>query len=622
VIVAATAAITLFSANTPQLPSLPPITRDPQVTFVDRTGAIIGVRGGRYAPPADLARLPAYVPAAFVAIEDRRFYQHGGFDAIGIARAIVTDIAKGRAAQGASTLTQQLARNLFLNDDRTAERKATELVYAVELERAYTKQQILGLYLSRVYFGSGAYGIEAAAQRYFNKPASRLTLREAATLAGVVKSPTFYDPADQPEHAAERARLVLDAMVDTGAITPSERAKALAQPLKTWTLAPQAPAQYFVDWLYDQTHALVGASKQDLVVDTTLDMGLETVAADAARATVLQYKSKKVEQAALVTLDGDGRMKAMIGGVDYAASPYDRAIQAHRQAGSSWKPFVYLTALEAGQTPDTPVVDEPVTINGWSPRNFEEGYLGPITLQQALAQSINTVAARLADQVGRDAVAATAHRLGIASPINTDPAMALGTTVVTPIEMAQAYDAFSNGGRRVSAYGLERIRTSTGRVLYQHRPAAPQQVIANPPLSELNQMLRTVLTSGTGVRAAISGYDLAGKTGTTSDFKDAWFCGFTGDFTTVVWMGRDDATPMRGITGGSAPADFWRSVMRVALRRDPQPAIPFGPPPPAPALVAPTDLVPGQAPPAVSGPQTPQSDTPSSQQPDASAPLY
>jgi len=573
----ALAAAALLTGTTTQLPGLPPIARDPQVTYLDRSGAVIGVRGGRFSPPVDVATLPAYVPAAFVAIEDRRFYEHGGFDAIGIARAIVTDIAKGRAAQGASTITQQLARNLFLNDDRTAERKAQELLYSLTLEKDLTKQQILSLYLSRIFFGSGAYGIEDASERYFNKPASRLTLREAAALAALPKSPSEYDPAEHPDRSAERSRLVLDAMVETHAITPAQRAQALAEPLHVWKTAPTAPAQYFVDWLDGQTRTLVGgAPKQDMTVDTTLDMGLETAASAAADATAEHFAKKRVEQAALVSMDGDGRLRALVGGLDYATSPFDRAVQAHRQAGSSWKPFVYLTALETGLTPDSPVVDQPVTIDGWSPKNFEDGFLGPITLQQALAQSINTVAAQLADQVGRPNVAATAHRLGIVSPINTDPAMALGTTLVTPLEMATAYTAFSNGGQRVSPYGIERIRVA-GRIVYQHRLAGQPQVIANPPLSELNQMLHAVITSGTGVHAAIPGYDLAGKTGTTSDYKDAWFCGFTGGLTTVVWMGRDDDTPMRGVTGGSAPVEFWRSYMRVAMRRVPVGAIPAGP---------------------------------------------
>ena len=564
------------------LPSLPPIRRDPQITFVDRSGAVLGVRGGRYGPPADLARLPPYVPAAFVAIEDRRFYSHAGFDAMGIARAIVTDLGEGRAAEGASTITQQLARNLFLTADRTVERKAEELVYAVELERAYSKRQILGLYLSRIYFGSGAYGIEAAARRYYNKQAARLTLKEAAMLAAIPKSPTAYDPAEQPAASAQRAALVLAAMADTGAITPAERARALASSPKVWREAPAAPAQYFVDWLDGQARTLVGARREDLVVDTTLDLPAEIAAGDAARATAARYKAQEVRQAALVSVDGAGRVRAMIGGVDYAASPFNRAVEAHRQAGSAWKPFVYLAAMEAGKTPDTMAVDEPVTIDGWSPRDFEAGYLGPITLETALAHSINTVAARLADEVGRPAVAAAARRAGIVSPINTEPAMALGTTLVTPLEMAQAYDTFSNGGNRVAAYGLERIRTTGGAVLYRRRAAVPAPAIANPPLSEMDRMLRVVMVSGTGTRAAIPGHDLAGKTGTTSDFKDAWFCGFTGGLTTVVWMGRDDGAPMRGITGGAAPAAFWRGYMIAALRRLPNGPIPYGPPAPVP----------------------------------------
>jgi penicillin-binding protein 1A len=598
VIAAALAALSL-SLPTPELPNLPPIRRDPQITYVDRAGAVIGVRGGRYGPPVNLARVPAYVPGAFVAIEDRRFYEHSGFDAVGIARAIVSDISKGRAAQGASTITQQLARNLYLSSDRTLERKADELLYAIQLERTYSKQQILGLYLSRIYFGAGAYGIEAASQRYFNKPASHLTIREAAMLAAIPKSPTGYNPAENPEASAARVRLVLDAMVDSHVITPAQRAKALAQSPRVWKTAPDGAAQYFIDWLDGQTRKIVGQSRQDLIVETTLDAPLETAAADQALATVTSYGRQGIGQAALVAIDGQGRIRAFVGGTDYAASPYDRAADAHRQAGSSWKPFVYLTALEAGMTPDTAVVDEPVTIGAWSPHNYEDGYLGPITLQQALAQSVNTVAARVADQVGRNNVAATARRLGVVSQVNTDPAMALGTSQVTPLEMAQAYAVFANGGQRVAAYGLERIRTTGGAVVYQRRAAPPVQIVANPALGEINQMLHAVVSSGTGVRAAIPGRDVAGKTGTTSDYRDAWFCGFTGDLATVVWMGRDDNTPMRRITGGSAPAELWRGVMTTAMKRLPTGAIPPGPPPPlaAPApLLASAPLAPGAAP--------------------------
>jgi penicillin-binding protein 1A len=579
------AAASILSA-TPDIPRLPPIRRDPQITYLDRSGAVIGVRGGRYGPPVDIDHLPAYVPAAFVAIEDRRFYSHDGFDPMGMARALVADLAAGRAREGASTITQQLARNLFLDADRTMERKATELVYAVELEQAYSKKQILGLYLSRVYFGSGAYGLDAAAERYFDRPAAKLTIRQAAMLAALMKSPTDYNPIEQPERSEERTRLVLDAMVDTGAITPAERGAALAQNAHIWKTARAEPAQWFVDWVDAQTRRVAGRLNRDLVVDTTLDLPTEAAAGEDAKAVTDRYASRGVQQAALVTLDGEGRVRAMIGGVDYATGPYDRAVDSRRQAGSSWKPFVYLAALENGRTPDTLVVDEPVTIDGWSPADFEPEYLGQITLQTALAKSINTVAARLADEIGRPVVAAEAQRLGVSSPINTDPAMALGTSQVSPLEMAQAYGAFANGGNRVYAYGVERIRYAGGSVIYQHRGEAPQPVVANPSLTELDGMLRTVLQDGgTGARAAIPGRDLAGKTGTTSDYRDAWFCGFTGNLTTVVWMGRDDDKPMSRITGGSAPVDLWRSFMLTALRRLPNEPIPPGPPAPVPVQV-------------------------------------
>ena len=372
-----------------EIPQLPPITRDPQVTFLDRSGTVIGVRGGRYAPPVDIAKLPAYVPAAFVAIEDKRFYEHNGYDVAGMARAIMADLASGSAREGASTITQQLAKNLFLSSERTLERKGVELIYAVELEQVYSKQQILGLYLSRVYFGSGAYGIEAAARRYFGVSAEHLTIREAAMLAALMKSPTDYDPVSNPDRSAERTALVLQAMVDTGAITTEQQAKALASSPKVYKSAPDEASQYFVDWV-DATFKTMGPPKLDLIVETTLDAHDEAAADVAAKETIDRFAKADVEQAALVALDGQGRVRAMVGGEDYAKSSFNRAIDAHRQAGSSWKPFVYLTALEAGRTPDTPVVDQPVTIDGWSPSNFEPNFLGPITLREALAQSINT----------------------------------------------------------------------------------------------------------------------------------------------------------------------------------------------------------------------------------------
>ena len=556
--------------------TLPEIRRDPQIIYLDRNGAQIGVRGGHVSPPVNLDTLPAYVPAAFVSIEDRRFYEHTGFDAFGMARALVKDLTTGRTAEGASTITQQLARNLFLSPEQTVERKAQELVYAVELERRFTKKQILALYLSRVYFGSGAYGIEAASRRFFDKPASKLTLHEAAILAGILKNPAGYSPVEEPERSADRTRLVLNAMVETGAITEAQKARALAQRPRVYDKDPALPAQYFLDWLDPQVRRNVGGFNKDLIVETTLDLRMEQEAA-ASVADVVSRDRTKGEEAALVALDGVGRVRAMVGGSDYATSPYNRAVRSVRQAGSSWKPFVYLTAMEQGRTPDVQVVDEPVTINGWSPRNHDNAFLGPITLEVALAKSVNTVAARLADEVGRDKVADTARRLGITTPISSDPAMALGASEVKVIDMAGAYDAFANGGRHVIPFGVERIRTGSGQVLFRHQPDPQPQVINNPALSEMHRMLRAVVTSGTGVGAAITRYDVAGKTGTTTEGKDAWFCGFTGNFTACAWVGKDDARPVPHLSGGGSAARVWRGFMVSALPHAGATPIPSGP---------------------------------------------
>jgi penicillin-binding protein 1A len=354
-----------------------------------------------------------------------------------------------------------------------------------------------------------------------------------------------------------------------GAITPEQRAQAFATPVRVSARLANQRAQYFVDWLDAQVRAQVGEPTQDLVVETTLDLPIQAAAEQAVRSGVAAHLGQGVRQGALVAMDGEGRVRAYVGGADYAESQFDRATAARRQAGSAFKPFVYLTAMEAGHTPFEPVVDEPITIGSWTPRNYTGRYLGPIDLQTALAQSINTVAARLANMVGTQNVAATAHRLGITTPIQTDPSMALGAVEVSPMEMAEAYDAFSNGGFRTTGYGIERIRTAVGKVLYDHAAAPPPrpQVIGQPALGEMIQMLRQVLISGTGARARIGGYDLAGKTGTTSDYKDAWFIGFTGGFVAAAWVGKDDNTPMYKVTGGGPPSEIWRDFMVLALPR-------------------------------------------------------
>ena len=571
--------LAVFARDLPDTSKLYDVHRQPSITYLDRSGAVVAVRGSQFAPPADIDSLPAYVPEAFVSIEDHQFYHHFGFNPWGMLTSGIYNLShRGGSLRGGSTITQQLARNLFLTPAQTYRRKAQELILAVWLEMHFSKKQILALYLNRVSFGGGAYGIEAAAQRYFDRPASALTLGEAALLAATMKGPSRYNPAANSVRAARRATLVLDEMTKQGYITPAQRDQAFAQPVHVSATLADQRAQYFVDWLDTQVRAQVGEPTEDLVVETTLDLPIQAAAEQAIRSGVTRHASEGVGQGALVALDGEGRIRAYVGGTNYADSQFDRVTAARRQAGSSFKPFVYLTAMEAGHKPSDPVVDEPITINGWTPRNYTGRYLGEITLETALAQSINTVAARLANEVGTASVAATAHRLGITSPIQTDPSMALGAVEVSPLEMTQAYDAFANGGRRAHAYGVERIRTATGKLLYDHGAgAAPRdQVIGTPALAYMIEMMRQVIAAGTGGRARVTGYDLAGKTGTTSDYRDAWFIGFTGGFTAAVWLGKDNNTPMNKVTGGGAPAEIWRNFMAAALPRLAAQPIPGG----------------------------------------------
>ena len=569
----------VFARGLPDTSALYDVDRQPSITYLDRNGALIATRGSQQAPPADLSQLPDYVPAAFIAIEDRRFYWHPGFDPIGMSRAMVRNMRAGRVVEGGSTITQQLAKNLFLTPDQNLRRKTQELMLAVWLEMKFSKEEILALYLNRVYFGAGAYGIEAASQRYFDKSAKDLTVGEAALLAGLLKAPSRYSPVSESERAAARATVVLDEMEDAGVITPEQRRAAALEPVRvSRTLATQH-AEYFIDWLDQEIRGLVGEPTEDLIVETTLDLTLQTAAERNVRRILERDGGRGVEQAALVALDGEGRVRALIGGASYAESQFNRAVDARRQAGSAFKPFVYLAALEAGYTPKTPVVDEPIRIGAWEPRNYSGTFAGPMTLADAVAQSTNTVAARVADEVGRDSVARAGRRLGITSRIGLEPAMALGAVEVSPLEMAQAYDAFANGGRRVEAHGITRIRTPQGRVIYQRsaRGEAGVQAINNPQLYYLNEMLRGVVQRGTARAVAIPGRDVAGKTGTTSDYKDAWFVGYTGGFTVAVWVGKDDNTPMRGVTGGQSPAAIWKGFMDAALPRLNVQPIPSGP---------------------------------------------
>ena len=574
----------VFASDLPDTSKLYDVKRQPSINYLDRSGALLAVRGSQYAPPVDIDALPKFVPAAFVAIEDRQFYHHFGFNPWGIIRSLAWNLTHDGPQRGGSTITQQLARNLFLSPAQNYRRKAQELILAVWLELKFSKKQILALYMNRVYFGAGAYGIEAASQRYFNKPANQLTIGESALLAGMMKGPSRYSPVSASERAARRATVVLDEMVRIRAITADQRDEAFKTPVQVSATLANQRAQYFTDYVDAQVRALVGEQLEDLVVETTLDLPIQVAAERSVKLGVEGHIKQGVQQAALVAIDGEGRIRAYVGGADYGETQFDRATTARRQAGSAFKPFVYLTAMEQGRTPAVTVVDEPVKIGNWEPKNYTNKFLGSMTLQTALAQSINTVAARLANEVGTGNVASTARRLGINSKIQLDPSMALGAVEVSPLEMSQAYAPFSNGGFLAKGYGIERIRTASGKVLYDHsvekvsRPA----VIGSPALQYMNQMMRQVVSSGTGTRAKVPGYDIAGKTGTTSDYRDAWFVGYTGGFVTAVWTGKDDNTPMKRVTGGGAPAEIWRNFMTASLPRLKATQIPGGviePPP-------------------------------------------
>ena len=583
--------LAVFATDLPDTSKLYDVKRQPSITYLDRSGALVAVRGSQYAPPADLDTLPPYVPAAFVAIEDRQFYHHFGFNPWGMARSEIFNLTHpGGALRGGSTITQQLARNLFLTPAQTYRRKAQELILAVWLEMHFSKKQILALYLNRVNFGGGAYGIEAASQRYFNKPASGLTLGEAALLAATMKGPSRYNPAANSERAAKRATVVLNEMARMGVITAAERDQAFARPVHVSTTLANQRAQYFVDWLDAQVRAQVGEPTQDLVVETTLDLPIQAAAEQAVRSGVAGHAGQKVGQGALVAMDGEGRIRAYVGGSAYADSQFDRATAARRQAGSAFKPFVYLTAMEAGHTPSEPVVDEADHHRQAGRRATTPAGIWARSPCRPPWPSRSTPSPR--GWPTRWAPRAwPTPRTGSASPPRSRPtrpwpwARWRSARWRWPRPMTPSPTA----GLRVHGYGIERIRTAAGRVLYDHgaEKVARANVIGQPALAYMIQMMRQVIASGTGGRAKVGGYDLAGKTGTTSDYKDAWFVGYTGGFTAAVWVGKDDNTPMARVTGGGAPAEIWHNFMAAALPRLQAQAIPGGQvaaPPPADAI--------------------------------------
>ena len=551
--------------------------RPPNIKILANDGALLGNRGDTGGEAVRLEHMPPYLPQAVIAIEDRRFRSHFGIDVVGLARAVVTNVAAGRLVQGGSTLTQQLAKNLFLEPDRTMKRKIQEVVLSLWLEAKYSKDAILEMYLNRVYLGAGAYGVDAAARRYFDKSAREVTLAEAAVLAALLKAPSRYSPLANPDLAKERARLVLNAMAEEGYITAQEAEIAYSHPAKAKTHSETDAANYVADWVVEQLPRFVGALDTDIVVETTIDPTLEIAAGKVVAEALASAGAKQgVKQGALVAIDNTGAVRAMVGGRSYAESQFNRAASAKRQPGSAFKPFVYLAALEAGLTPDTVRVDEPVSIRGWKPKNYTKKYEGPVTLRKALARSLNTVAAKLADEVGAKTVVATAHRLGIESELAANPSIALGTSEVTPLELAAAYVPFANGGYAVLPHVITRIRTAKGKTLYDRGGSGLGRVVGVREVGMMNDMLMETLSTGTGRKAEIPGWQAAGKTGTSQDFRDAWFVGYTANLTAVVWLGNDDSSPTKRATGGSLPAVVWSRFMGAAHAGVPVAALPGG----------------------------------------------
>ena len=539
--------------------------QQPGIMLLAADGTVLSEQGAFFGDQVRVSELPDYVPNALIAIEDRHFRSHYGVDPLGLMRAAYQNFIAGHVVQGGSTITQQLAKNLFLKPERTYGRKAQELVLALWLETKFSKDEILQLYLNRVYYGSGAIGIEKAAETYYHKSAAELNLMEAATLAGVLKAPTAYNPVTHPEESAARASLVINAMVNSDFISQDEADQAINSPA-TVAASDYVPAtQYVVDWVNEQLPQLVKNYDQSIIVETTIDPQLQLVAEKSLRKH-LNEEGKKlgVSQGAMVVMDTSGAIKAMVGGKSYKRSQYNRVTKALRQPGSAFKPFVYLAAMEQGYTPESMAVDEPIRIGDWEPENYKHKYLGEVTLRTALALSLNTVAAKLANAVGPENVVAVAHRLGITSHLGNDASIALGTSEVTLLELTSAFTPFANGGYTIAPYSVRRIATRDGKVIYERNGDGLGQSISNRNLGSMNSMMRAVVTEGTAKKAQIANFDIAGKTGTSQDYRDAWFVGYSSYLVGGVWLGNDDNTPTKNVTGGSVPAAIWKDVMEVA----------------------------------------------------------
>jgi penicillin-binding protein 1A len=560
-----------LSRELPDISHLKTTQRSPGIQVMDARGTVMARYGDIYGDTMRYNEFPKHLIDAVLATEDRNYFNHFGVDVWGILRAMLVNVREGQMVQGGSTITQQLAKNIFLNSDKTLKRKIQDMMLAIWLESRYSKEEILTIYLNRVYLGAGNFGVDAASRFYFGHPAALLTLQESALIAGLLKAPSRYNPIADVQRARGRAKQVLLNMVDAEVLRPEDAEKAI----QNMSFAARSndgsvsnSARYYADWIMEELPEHIGSVQDDVVITTSLDPVIQAQA-DAALAE--QFSSDirtkdNASQSALISMRPTGEVVALVGGVDYNGSEFNRATQARRQAGSAFKLFVYIAAMEMGYTPSSMVEDRPIRIGKWQPKNYKGEYRGAITLREAVAQSVNTVAVQLLQEAGVSRIIATARRLGISTPIYPSAAIALGAVEVSPLELTGAYAHVASGGHTVKPWGIQKmVRVKDNRVLYQRRGVGEGTVLSSAVVAKMNQVLTGVIGWGTGKNAAL-GRPAAGKTGTTSDYKDAWFVGYTPQLVTGVWVGNDNAKPMNKITGGSLPAKIWRSFMSAALK--------------------------------------------------------
>ena len=554
-------AVTWSLLNLPETESIQ-ISRQPSITFLDKEGRIIASYGDIYGQSIQFNDLPKNLINAVIVTEDKRFFIHPGVDLKGIIRASYVNLKAGRIVQGGSTITQQLAKNLFLTPERSFTRKLHELILSFWLEMRFSKEQLLSIYLNRVYLGSGTYGVQAASEKYFNKKVEELNLYECALIASLLKAPSKYNPIANEKLSRQRTSKVLENMKKSNLISAKNIAEAKLnnKSYNKFTSAPKS-TRYFIDWLLPRVKSYLGEINEDLIVRTTLDVKLQKIAESSVNSITSKFSS--ADQSALVALDLDGGVKAMIGGRDYGDTQFNRVTQAQRQPGSAFKIFVYLAGLKEGYEPQDEIVDSEIDINGWSPKNYKKEYLGEISLFDAFAKSINTVAVQLSESIGRENVINMARSMGITSPILNSPSLALGTSEVNLLELTAAYDVLANSGNGILVHGIRSIENTSGKTLFIRKGKGPGKILDSELVNTMIKMMENTIETGTGKNAKIN-RPAAGKTGTSQSLRDAWFIGFSSELVVGVWFGNDDDSPMNNITGGTAPAILWSDFMKKA----------------------------------------------------------